>query len=138
MGACQIRWLSELALFNFHISYHSGRSNRAIDALSCHPTNPDLSSENDSDSEAEVAISYALSCSAVHEITDPHLGGTWLPMDIRLEVQLISSVLEGHQKESPIDLYTYETLVYDMVPPATMAEEQQKGPILGVVYQYVA
>ena len=58
--------------------------------------------------------------------------------DISLEAQLISSVLEEHQEESPIDVCTHETSVFDMVPPATMAEEQNKYPILGVVYQYVA
>ena len=85
--ACQIRWLSELAFFNFQICYHSGRSNRAADASSHHPKSPDSSSESDSDSEAEVAISCGLSCSAVQDIIDHDLGGTWLPTDIRLEVQ---------------------------------------------------
>ena len=65
LGACQIWWFSELALFSFHTCYHSGRSNRAANALSHHPTNPDSSSMNDSESEAEVAISYGLFCSAV-------------------------------------------------------------------------
>ena len=50
--------------------------------------------ENGSDSEAEIAVSYGLSCSAIWDIIDPHLGGTQLPMDIRLEVQSISSVLQ--------------------------------------------
>ena len=59
-------------------------------------------------------------------------------MDIRLEAQLISSILEEHQVEGPIDIYTHDTAVFDMVPPATTAEKQQKDPILGVVYQYVA
>ena len=59
-------------------------------------------------------------------------------MDITLEAQSISSVLEEHQEESPIDACTHETSVFDMVRPATMAEEQKKDPILGVVYQYVA
>ena len=58
------------------------------------PQNPDSSSENESDSEAEVAISYGLSCSVVWDIIDPHLGGTLLPMDIRLEAQSIKGVLE--------------------------------------------
>ena len=137
LEACQIRWLSELALFNFQICYHSESSYRAADALSCHPTNPDSSSENDSDSEAEVAISYGLSCSAVQDIIDPHLGGTWLPMDIRFDAQSIGSVLEEHQEESPIDVCTHETSVSDMVQPATMTEEQKKDLILGVLYQYV-
>ena len=33
LGASQIRWLSELALFNFNIIYRSGKSNQAADAL---------------------------------------------------------------------------------------------------------
>ena len=85
LRACQIRWLSDLALFNLQICYHSGRSNRVNDALSYHPTNPDSSSENGSDSEVEVAISYGFSCFAVWDIIDPHLGGTQLSTDIRLE-----------------------------------------------------
>ena len=37
LGASQIWWLSELALFNFTIHYRPGRSSRATDALSGHP-----------------------------------------------------------------------------------------------------
>ena len=47
-------------------------------------------------------------------------------MDIRLEVQSVSSVLEEHQEEIPIDVCTHETSVFDKVPPVTMAEEQMK------------
>ena len=66
-----------------------------------------------------------------------HLGNTQLPKDIRLEAQSISSVLEEHQEESPLDVCTHETSAFDMVPPATVAEEQKKDKILGAVYQYV-
>ena len=59
-------------------------------------------------------------------------------MDIRLEVQSISSVLQEHQEESPVDVYIHETSVFDMVLPATMAEAQQEDPILCVVYQNMA
>ena len=34
LGAAQIRWLSELALFDFDIVYRTGRTNRVADALS--------------------------------------------------------------------------------------------------------
>ena len=138
LGACQIRWLSKFALFNFRICYLSGRSNRAADAQSHPSTNPDSSSEKESDSEIEVVILYVLSCSAVWDIIDSHLGGTKLPMDIRLEAQSISSVLEELQEESPIDVYTNKTSVFYMVPPVSMAEEQKKDPILDVVFQCVA
>ena len=47
LGASQIRWLSELALFDFTIKYQTGRSNRVADALSHRPFNPscDVDSE---------------------------------------------------------------------------------------------
>ena len=34
LGASQIRWLSDLALFDFNIKYCAGKSNQAADALS--------------------------------------------------------------------------------------------------------
>ena len=37
LGAAQIRWLSELALYDFDIIYRSGKSNLVMDALSFHP-----------------------------------------------------------------------------------------------------
>ena len=37
LGMAQIRWLSELALFDFDIKYRTGKSNKAKDALSQHP-----------------------------------------------------------------------------------------------------
>ena len=37
LAAAQICWLSELALYDFDIIYHSGKSNLVSDALSHHP-----------------------------------------------------------------------------------------------------
>ena len=52
LGASQIQWLSELALFDFTIKYQTGCSNRAADALSHHPFNPSCNFDNEStDSE---------------------------------------------------------------------------------------
>ena len=34
LGAAQIRWLSDLALFDFEIKYRVGKSNQAADTLS--------------------------------------------------------------------------------------------------------
>ena len=42
LGASQIHWLSDLALFDFEIKYRAGKSNQAADALSQHPSNQNL------------------------------------------------------------------------------------------------
>ena len=40
LGVAQIRWLSELALYDFDIVYHTGKSNLVTDALSWRPESP--------------------------------------------------------------------------------------------------
>ena len=62
LGASQIRWLSELALFNFVIKYRTGRSNRAAEALSRRPFIPSCDesfSESEADSDECEVISYS-------------------------------------------------------------------------------
>ena len=44
LGAAQICWLSNLALFDFDIRYQAGKSNQVADALSQWPVNPESSS----------------------------------------------------------------------------------------------
>ena len=53
LGASQMWWLSELALFDFVIKYQTGHSNRATDALSHCSFNPscDIKSESKTDSD---------------------------------------------------------------------------------------
>ena len=40
LGAAQIRWLSELALYDFDIIYRTSKSNLVADALSRQPESP--------------------------------------------------------------------------------------------------
>ena len=44
LGMAQIRWLSDLTLFDFEIKYRAGKTNQAADALSRQPENPNSSS----------------------------------------------------------------------------------------------
>ena len=59
LWVAQIRWLSELALFDFDIKYRSGKLNQAAHALSHHPKTED---ENFSSSESDGYETYIIHC----------------------------------------------------------------------------
>ena len=61
LGAAQIHWLSELALYDFDIVYRSGKSNLVADTLSCCPeveeeTEKEIPPESDDDEW--IVVSY--------------------------------------------------------------------------------
>ena len=61
LGAAQIHWLSELALYNFNIIYHTRKSNLVTDALSCRPeVNKEVEKEAtpESDEDELIVVSY--------------------------------------------------------------------------------
>ena len=70
LGASQICWLRELALFDFNILYRLSKTNKATEALSWHPGNPDceMESASDNDSEDPVMLSYAAICDLASNI----------------------------------------------------------------------
>ena len=61
LGASQICWLSKLALFEFKIQYHLGKTNEAANALSQHPVKPEfeMKGNRNNNSEDPVMLSYA-------------------------------------------------------------------------------
>ena len=94
LGASQILWLSELALFDFNIIYRSGKTNQATDALSqCPEPNCKLESDSDSNSDDPLILSYATIC----DIIKPVLGDTKIPFTIKKKAQAASSLLEGEK-----------------------------------------
>ena len=138
LGASQIQWLSELALFNFVIKYQTGQSNRATYALSCHPFNPtydDSFSESKANSDECKVISYSLVCEAV----DLCLNNIKIPKDLKQGVQDIScAIMEGEDmSEDKIVSSLNAVSTFKHVTPKQMAEEQQKDPTLELVYQIV-
>ena len=61
LGAAQIRWLSELVLYDFDIVYRTGKSNLVADALSHHPeVEEEIEKETlpESDDEELIVVSY--------------------------------------------------------------------------------
>ena len=138
LGASQIWWLSELALFNFVIKYQTGQSNRAADALSHHPFNPscdDSFAESKADSDECEVISYSLVCEAV----DLCLNSTKIPKDLKQQVQDISCAIVEKEdiNENEIVSTINAVSTFEQVTPEQMSEEQQKDPTLKLVYKLV-
>ena len=150
LGALQIQWLSELALFDFAIKYQTGCSNRAVDALSHHPFNPSCNFKTEStDSDEVEVISYSATCngvenipySLVYEALDQCLNGSKIPKVLKQETQQISCAVqsivgEEYKQEineivSRIDAIS----IFGKVSPEEMKEEQQKDPILELIYK---
>ena len=142
LGASQIHWLIELALFDFNIIYRLGKSNQAADALSRHPEpNCKLESDNDSDNDSSnpVVLSYATTCN----IIKPVLGDTKILLNIKKKAQAACNLSEG-EKNMPkchaipdLTAQTSAVSVFDQVPPATMAEAQLKDSVLGLVIPFI-
>ena len=156
LGALQIQWLSELALFDFTIMYQTGHSNRvgAADALGHCPFNPSCNFDTEStDSDEVEVISYSATCNGVEtipyslvcEALDQCLSGSKIPevlkqeaQDISCAVQLIVEEYEQYEEElKEIVSEVNAVSVFGKISPEEMKEEQQKDPILRLVYKQV-
>ena len=136
----QIRWLSDLTLFDFNIKYRAGKSNQAADALSRRPANHNSASESSDDEEEWEAISYEMVC----QILDYHLDSRKIPCQIKHEVQVSTADISeanssiGIKSPSIVDAQLNEIKLFHSIPPSKMAELQKRCTKLSVVYEYVA
>ena len=138
LGASQIHWLSEFALFDFNIIYRSDKTNQATNALSQDPE-LNFKLESDSDSDDPVVLSYATICNIIKLV----LGDIKIPFKIKKEAQAARNLLEGENDVpefhtvSNLTVQTSAVSVFDQVPLATMAEAQSKNSVLGLVIPFV-
>ena len=140
LGATQIRWLSDLALFDFEIKYRAGKTNQAADALSRRPGNPDSSSESSDGEEEWDTISYEMVC----QILDYHLSSAKLPYHVKHEIQ--SNIADVEVANSSINIkptniikaQLQEVKLFDSITPEQMAELQKKDLQLSLVYDKVS
>ena len=122
----QIRWLSDLALFDFDIKYRAGKTNQGADALSWQPVNPDSSSASSDDEEEWETISYEVVC----QILDYHLDFSKLPYNLKHEVQVNNTDVSeanssiGINQSNIVDIQLNKVKLFYSITPSQMAEYQ--------------
>ena len=140
LGAAQIRWLSDLVLFDFDLKYHVGKLNQAADALSRSPVNPESSSESSHDEEEWETITYKTVC----QIPNYHLGSTKLPHHLKHGVQTNITDVEkankslGLKSDNMVNIQLRQVKIFNSITPKEMAELQKKDNQLSTVYECVA
>ena len=120
LGAAQICWMSDLALFDFDIKYRSGSENRVADALSHRPSNP---CEEDVEEEYEV-LSYDVVCQTLNDHTD----STKFCHDLRYAMQ--EEVLTGNVRVDQIHVECNDISVLPEISAEEMRFQQLQDPNL--------
>ena len=136
LGAAQIHWLSELALYDFDIVYQTGCSNLIDDALS---RRPEAEGENhnqicsDTDDKEWQAISYSTICEELEGI----IGGVKVEQALREHIQVVQSAEDDMYGSCKIEVITSMVNMFHQVPSTTMAEHQAKDNQLAPVLEWV-
>ena len=127
----QIRWLSELALFNFDIKYQTDKSNKAADTLSnC----PQLDNKGVSDGSSE---KYEMvSCASACEYNTSVLNVKKLPIESKTGINSrsenqVSMLVIGADIVFNIIVVLSETM------PEDMLIAQKEGSKIGKIMRYV-
>ena len=120
LGADQICWLSELALYNFDIVYRSGKSNLVADALSrC----PKVEEETKNSMEFNQVISELV-------------GGTKIDEKLIDRIQ-ITDVAKEKLNEKTIEVATGMGSLFDSITPKEVAEFQHQDNQIAPIFTYV-
>ena len=141
LGVSQIRWLSNLALFDFDIKYWVGRKKQVADTLSHHPLNPDSSSESEDDDDNWETISYGMVCQSINHLTnsyeDPVPCEIWDSEQWNGNFWSKQNYFGKNSKTNLIQVQLNELKLFSSIPISKMGEEQWKDPLLTLLYELV-
>ena len=146
LGAAQIRWLSELALYDFDIVYHTGKSNLVADALSCHPeVEEEIEKEvlPESDDEEWIAVSYQVeeqgsrvSSIKFNQVISELVGGTKIDKKLKDRIQ-VTDVAKEKLNGKTIEVATGMVSLFDSITPKEMAEFQRQDNQIAPIFTHV-
>ena len=145
LGAAQIRWLSELVLYDFDIVYRTGKSNLVTDTLSRRPeVEKEIEKEVISDDDDEwIAVLYQIEETSGHissvefnQVISKIIGGT--KIDKRLKeriyaVDLAKEKLDGNN----VEIGTGMVGLFSNITPKEMAEYQRQDNQISPIIEYV-
>ena len=141
LGAAQIRWLSELALYDFDVKYRSGATNNVADALS-RRDNPE---EVDSEDEYDVLYSFSITADDVRSHIEQHIPGNIVCGSLKAAIQSQSIPgYAGHISDIETEISCHsifteagQSTFPNQVTPAAMQSAQLADPILKQVIGHI-
>ena len=146
LGAAQIRWLSELALYDFDIIYRTGKSNLVADALSRRPeVEEEIEKEvlPESDDEEWIAVSYQVeeqggrvSSMEFNQVISELVGGTKIDKKLKDRIQVMD-VAKDKLNGKTIEVATGMVSLFDSITPKEMAEFQRQDNQIAPIFTHV-
>ena len=146
LGAAQIRWLSELALYDFDIVYRTGKSNLVADALSRRPeVEEEIEREvlPESDDEEWIAVSYQveeqggrISSMEFNQVISELVGGTKIDKKLKDRIQ-VTDVAKEKLNGNTIEVATGMVSLFDSITPKEMAEFKRQDNQIAPIFTYV-
>ena len=146
LGAAQIRWLSELTLYDFDIVYCSGKSNLVADTLShCPEVEEETEKEipPESDDDKWIVVSYQveeqgghISSMEFNQVISELVGGTKIDKKLKDCIH-ITDIAKEKLNGKTIEVATGMVNLFDSITPKEMAEFQHHDNQITPILTYV-
>ena len=146
LGVTQICWLSKLALYDFNIIYHTGKSNLVADALSrCPEVNEEVEKEAtpESDEDEWIAVSYqvedqggCISSAKFNQAISELVGGTKIDKKLKDRIHIMD-IAKEKLDGNIIEAATGMVSLFNSIPSEEMAECQHQDNQISPVIESV-
>ena len=146
LGAAQIHWLSELALYDFDIIYRIGKSNLVADALSRRPKVEEETEKEvppKSDDDEWIVVSYQveekgghISSMEFNQVISELVGGTKIDKKVKDRIHVMDVTKEKLNGKT-IEVATGMVNLFDSITPKEIVEFQHQDNQIAPILTYV-